>query len=103
MSVIEKWPEDSPVGTRKILTTEQFLSGVKSTHDALKPLYSPIVRDLAHVSTERLQALAKRYELRAKVSANDPKLQMRWHVVLQELGTREIVADIEKDLGEGEQ
>ena len=67
------------------------------------PVNAAIKRDLSHVSTARLESLAKRYELRAKVSANDPKLQMRWQFVMQELGTREIVADIEKDLSEGEQ
>ena len=69
----------------------------------IAPLFSPIRRDLAHISTDRLEALSKRYELRLKVTPNDPKLQMRWQFVMQELGTRTIVSDIEKDLSEGEQ
>ena len=70
---------------------------------SLFPLIELIHRDLAHVSTERLQALAKRYENRMQIVTQDQKLKIRYQFVMHELGTRELVGDIEKDLGEGEQ
>ena len=60
-------------------------------------------RDLSHISTERLRALAERYQRRMTITPQDREVQMKWQFVGNEIGLRQLVADIEKDLSGGEQ
>jgi hypothetical protein len=57
---------------------------------------SPV--DLHHIPTARLEALADKYRRRALVSPNDKGLQMRIQFILSEIGMRQMVADIERDV-----
>lgn len=54
--------------------------------------------DLHHIPTERLEALADRYKRRTMVSPNDHGLKMRIQFILSEIGMRQMVADIERDV-----
>jgi hypothetical protein len=54
--------------------------------------------DLHHISTGQLEALAEKYRRRALVSPNDQGLHLRIQFIMNEIGLRQIVADIEKDL-----
>ena len=54
--------------------------------------------DLHHIQTDRLEALADKYRRRALVSPNDKGLQMRIQFILSEIGMRQMVADIERDV-----
>ena len=54
--------------------------------------------DLHHIPTEKLKALAERYQRRALVSPNDQGLHLRIQFIMNEIGLRQIVTDIEKDL-----
>jgi len=59
--------------------------------------------DLHHIPTDRLESLADKYKRRSLVSPNDQGLKMRIQFILSEIGMRQMVEDIEKDLAAGEQ
>ena len=54
--------------------------------------------DLHHISTDRLESLVDKYKRRSLVSPNDQGLKMRIQFILSEIGMRQMVEDIERDL-----
>jgi hypothetical protein len=66
-------------------------------------IFSSTKRDLSHIATDRLQALVERYRRRANIARNDQALLLKMQFAMNEIGTRQLVEDIEKDLAEGEQ
>jgi hypothetical protein len=66
-------------------------------------IFSSIKRDLSHIATDRLQALVERYQRRAMIDSKNQALVLKMHFVMNEIGTRQLVEDVEKDLAEGEQ
>ena len=90
--------------------TDAKIIGITETHGkpplrplALHPVPDLLKRDLSHISTERLKALAERYQRRMTITPQDREVQMKWQFVGNEIGLRQLVADIEKDLSGGEQ
>lgn len=53
---------------------------------------------LHHIPTDRLEALADKYKRRSLVIPNDQGLKMRIQFILSEIGMRQMVEDIERDL-----
>lgn len=54
--------------------------------------------DLHHIPTGKLTELVEKYRRRALVIPNDQRLKMRIQFILSEIGMRQMVEDIERDL-----
>lgn len=89
----------------RAIIDEAILTGKGSgiVRDILPRDLSIIRRDLSHVPTDKLRNLAETYERKLKIigGSGNPegtKLRFRFEFIMQEIGIRQIVEDVEADL-----